>query len=225
MMKKLRVAAACFCCLAAFTTTVTAQMGMGMRPSMPMGIFTPTVGSGAQYESTAADGTKSTIEFAVVGKEAVNGADAYWLEWSTTSGKMGEMVMKTLIAPESGSGAPTRMIMQMGGRNPMEMPAQMSHMGNQPAPKLDIRSSSTDLGKESVTTPAGTFSCEHYRANDGSGDAWVSSQAPPFGMVKSQSKSSSMVLTKLVTDAHTKIVGTPVPFNPQLMMQGQPPAQ
>jgi hypothetical protein len=224
-MKSLRVAAACLFCLAVFTTTANAQMGMGMRPSMPMGIFTPTVGSGAQYESTAEDGSKTTIEFAVVGKDTASGKDAYWLEWSTTSGKMGEMVMKMLIAPDSGSGAPTHMIMQMGGRNPMEMPAQMGRMGNQPAPKLDIRSSSTDLGKESVTTPAGTFQCEHYRANDGSGDTWVSGQVPPFGMVKSQTKSSSMVLTKVITDARTKIVGTPVPFNPQMMMQQGAPAQ
>ena len=165
---------------------VTLQMGMGMRPSMPQGIFNPTIGSGAQYESTNSDGVKSTIEFTVVGKETVNGKDAYWLEWSTPSGKMGEMVMKVLIAPDSSNGVTTRSIMQIGGRNPMEMPSQTSRMGSQPSPKLDIRSSSTDLGKESVTTPAGTFSCEHYRANDGSGDTWVSSQVPPFGMVKTQ---------------------------------------
>lgn len=221
-MKNLRIAAACLFCLTILTVSASAQMGMGMRPSMPQGIFTPTVGSGAQYESTNSEGAKSTIEFTIVGKETVNGKDAYWLEWATTSGKMGEMVMKMLITPDSSNGVTTRTIMQMGGRNPMEMPAQTSRMGSQPSPKLDIRASSTDLGKESVTTPAGTFSCEHYRANDGSGDTWVSSQVPPFGMVKSQGKSSSMLLTKLITGAKTKIVGTPVPFNPQMMMQQQP---
>jgi hypothetical protein len=193
-------------------------MGMGMRPSMPAGIFTPTVGSGAQYDMTAADGTKTTLQYAVVGKDTVNGKDAYWLEWTTTSGRMGEMVMKVLVSPDAANGGSTRVIMQMAGRPPMEMPSQ-SRMGNQPAPKMDIRGESEDLGKESVTTPAGTFVCEHYRAKDGNADTWVSTQVAPFGVVKTQGKGMSMVLTKLVTDAHDKIVGTPVPFSPQMMMQ------
>jgi len=192
-------------------------MGMGMRPSMPQGIFNPTVGSGAQYESTSQDGAKTSLEYAVVGKDTVNGKDAYWLEWTTSSGRMGEMVMKILISPDSSNGVTSRMIMQMAGRPPMEMPAQMSRASSQPAPKVDIRGESEDVGKESVTTPAGTFACEHYRSKDGSTDTWVSSQVAPFGVVKSQGK-TSMVLTKLITGAHDRIVGTPVPFNPQMMM-------
>jgi len=97
-------------------------------------------------------------------------------------------------------------------------------MGSQPAPKMDIRGESEDVGKESVTTPAGTFACEHYRSKDSGSDTWVSTQVAPFGVVKTQGKNSSMVLTKQITDARDKIVGTPVPFNPQMMMQQmQPP--
>lgn len=218
-MKNLRIAVACAFCMTILVASANAQMGMGKRPSMPQGIFNPTVGSGAQYESTAADGAKSTIEFAVVGKEIVNGKDAYWVEWTTTTGRMGEMVMKVLITPDSSNGVTTRTIMQMGGRTPMEMPSQTSRMGNQPSPKMDIRGESEDVGKETVTTPAGTFACEHYRSKDGASDTWVSSQVPPFGMVKTQGKNSAMVLTKVITGARDKIVGTPVPFNPQMMMQ------
>ena len=218
-MKTFKIAMVGMFCLAILVSAASAQMGMGMRPSMPQGIFNPTVGAGAQYESTNADGSKTTIEFAVVGKETVNGKDGYWLEWTTTSGRMGEMVMKTLIVPGSTDGASSRMIMQMAGRPPMEMSSQMmGHMGNQPSPKTDIRAESENVGKESVTTPAGTFSCDHYRAKDGSTDTWVSSQVPVLGMVKTQSKSSSMVLIKVTSGAHDKIVGTPVPFNPQMMM-------
>ena len=155
----------------------------------------------------------------------MNGKDAYWLEWATPSGKMGEMVMKMLITPDSSNGVTTRTIMQIG-RTQSDGNACPDKPHGQPAKSEAGHSQPhrTDLGKESVTTPAGTFSCEHYRANDGSGDTWVSSQVPPFGMVKSQGKSSSMLLTKLITGAHNKIVGTPVPFNPQMMMQ-QPPTQ
>ncbi len=217
-MKTLKFAAVCAFGLAILAATASAQMGMGMgmRPSMPSGIFTPTVGAGAQYESTAADGTKTTVEFALVGKETVNGKDGYWLEW-TTPGKMGDMIMKTLIVPGATDAAP-RVIMQMGKGQPMEMPAQ-NRMGMSVKPNFDVRTGAQDLGKESVTVPAGTFSCEHYRSKDG-GDTWVSSQVPPFGMVKSSNNGSTMVLTKLITGAKDKITGTPVPFNPQMMMQG-----
>ncbi len=220
-MKNLRIAVACAFYFTILAASASAQMGMGMRPSMPAGIFSGAVGSGAQYEMTAADGTKSTIEYAVVGKDSVDGKDAYWLEWTMTSARMGEMVMKMLLAPESSNGVTSRIIMQMAGRPPMEMPAQMTRPGSQPAPKMDIRGESEDVGKESVTTPAGTFMCDHYRSKDGSSDTWVSTQVTPFGVVKSQTKTTSMVLTKQITGARDKIVGTPVPFNPQMMMQQQ----
>ena len=217
-MKNPRLAVACVFCLTILAASASAQMGMSMRPSMPQGIFNPTVGSGAQYEMTGADGAKSTIEFTVVGKEAVNGKDSYWLEWTMSSGRMGEMVMKVLMTPDASNGVTTRTIMQLAGRPPMEMPSQMIRPGGaQASSKMDIRGESEDVGKESVTTPAGTFACEHYRAKDGSGDTWISGQVAPFGVVKAQGK-SSMTLTKVITGAHDKIVGTPVPFNPQLMM-------
>ncbi|HXA75737.1 MAG TPA: hypothetical protein VNV41_01275 [Candidatus Acidoferrales bacterium] len=68
-----------------------------------------------------------------------------------------------------------------------------------------------------MTTPAGTFACAHDRAKDGRAD--VSTQVAPFSVVKTQGKNTSMVPTKLITGAHDKIVGTPVPPSSQMMMQ------
>src|SRR6202050_1189878 len=212
-----KFAAVCACGLTMLAAGASAQMGMGMRPSMPSGIFTPTVGAGAAYEVTSSDGKTQPIEFALVGKESVNGKDGYWMEWTTSTGRTGQMIMKTLIVPGA-TDAPTRMIMQMASGQPMEMPTQ-GRMGAQAKPNTDIREGGQDLGKESVTVPAGTFNCEHYRSKDG-GDVWISSQVPLFGMVKSVSNGSTMVLTKAITGAKDKITGTPVPFNPQMMMQG-----
>ena len=89
-----------------------------------------------------------------------------------------------------------------------------SRQETQPA---DIRQLAEEVGSESVTTPAGTFSTMHYRMKDGSGDVWVAEKAGPYGMVKFQGKDSSMVLTKIIPDAQDKITGTPVPFNPMAM--------
>jgi hypothetical protein len=206
-----RFAAAC--ALTMLAAGASAQTGM--RPQMPMGIFTPTIGAGGVYDETAQDGTKTSIEYDLVGKESVNGRDGYWLEF-TTNQKMGQMVMKMLVVP--GSDQPTaHLIMQMGKNPPMDM-TQMAQRSNSATPNYDVRNGGQDLGKESVTVPAGTFSCEHYRSASG-GETWVSNQVPPFGMVKSVTNGTTMVLTKVVSDAKDKITGTPVPFNP-MMMQG-----
>ncbi len=225
-MKNMKAAAFCVCCLTLLiaAAAASAQMGMGMRQrSLPSGLFDPVVGSGAAYDIQPANGPKTSIEYAIVGKESVDGKDGFWMEWTTTAGAMGEMVMKVLVVP--GGTSAQKVIMQMAGRPPMEMPMQMGHTGggNATAPS-DIRNLAENVGIESITTPAGTFSCEHYRMKDGSGDSWVSSKVPPFGLVKHQGKDSSMVLAKIITDAKDKIVGTPQPFNPMSMMQ-QPPQQ
>jgi hypothetical protein len=205
--------------------TASAQMGMGMRQTpMPHGIFSPVVGTGAAYDITNTDGRKSSVEYAIVGKESVNGKDAYWMEF-TTNGGSGTVIMKMLTSV--GEATASRVIMQLPGRPPMEMPQQMMKnmtTTNSQSIAADIRTSSEDLGGESVTVPAGIFACEHYRAKDGSGDTWVSTKVAPFGVVKHQGKDAIMVLTKLITDAKDKIVGVPQPFNPMGMMQ-QPPQQ
>lgn len=222
-MKSLKVFAGVVCLLA-IAAAASAQMGMGMRQSpIPRGVFSPVVGSGAAYEITTSDGRKTNIEYAIVGKESVNGKDAYWMEWTTSGMGSGQMVMKMLTAVGD-STVTSRMIMQMPGRPPMEMPAQMTgRMNGQSAP-ADIRSTAEDVGSESVTVPAGTFTCEHYRMKDGSGDTWVSTKVNPFGVVKHEGKDSTMVLTKVITDAKDKIIGIPQPFSPAMMMQ-QPPQE
>jgi hypothetical protein len=90
----------------------------------------------------------------------------------------------------------------------------MMAMGNRggapPAPaKTDFREGGERVGSESVTTPAGTFDCEHWRNKDGSGDVWFSSKVAPWGLVKTTSPNNSMTLIKVITDAKSHIVGTP----------------
>jgi hypothetical protein len=221
-MRILRFAVFAVSCLLLAATASNAQMGMGMHQSpIPHGVFNPVVGSGAAYDITTSEGRHMNVEFAIVGKETVNGKDAYWMEWTVPGMGGGDMIMKTLTVVGD-STVTSRTIMQLAGRPPMEMPQQMTgRMGNQSVPS-DIRSVAEDVGSESITVPAGTFSCEHYRMKDGSGDSWVSNKVAPFGVVKHQGKDSTMVLTKVITGAKDKIIGTPQPFNPMGMMQ-QPP--
>ena len=221
-MRVSRSAALAAAFLLFFVGTISAQIGMRQSP-MPRGLFSPVVGAGAVYEITSADGHKANIEYSIVGKESVNGKDGYWMEWTTAGMGGGDLIMKVLTL-QGDTMTITRTIMQIPGRPPMEMPQQMTGRMNSQSLPSDIRSGAEDVGSESVTVPAGTFNCEHYRMRDGSGDTWISTKVAPLGVVKHQGKDAAMVLTKVITDAKDKIVGVPQPFNPMGLMQ-QPPQQ
>jgi len=200
--------------LAGAVGVASAQMGM-RRPQMK-GVWSPVVGAGAVYQmETPREGT-SEIEFAVVGAQTVEGKPGFWLEMVTNDPRAGgEMIMKMLMVHEEKSLEVKRMIMKAGGEDAMEFPMQMAQMGGR-APQnaaADIRDDGVLIGTESVTTPAGTFSCQHYQAKDKSWDAWVSDKVPPYNIVKAVSKDSTMTLTRVLTNAKTRITGPVKPFS------------
>jgi hypothetical protein len=199
----------------------SAQMMRGGPPQLG-GVWNPVVGHGAAYEVTRDGGKKTDMEITVVGKEPLDGKDGYWLEMAMNNSEMGgQMVLKFLFVLDGQEMRSVKTIMQMPGRPPMEMPAQMMQHQHSSQP-ADIRTDAQDLGSESITVPAGTFACEHYRTKDGS-EAWLAKEVSPWGAVKYQGKESTMVLVKGITDAKDKIVGAPQPFNPAMM--GRPPQQ
>jgi hypothetical protein len=106
----------------------------------------------------------------------------------------------------------------------MEMPS-----GGTPAARAnpesqsdsDYRSTAVRVGVESVTVPAGTFQCEHWRDKAGSGDAWLSSNVVPYSVVKATDKDGgTILLTKTIANAKSHITAKPVPFDPSLLMGG-----
>jgi hypothetical protein len=209
------------------TVTASAQMGMTNGPRFT-GVWHAVVGSGAVYEFQTEGKPKRTVEVDIVGKDSAAGKDGVWIEVTMNVPNLnnGDMIIKELVAFDT-SGLEMQIfkaIAQMPGRPPMEMPEALMHM-RQPVQFTDVRSNE-DLGSESITTPAGSFSCEHYRAKSGSGEFWVSDKVAPFGLVKAQNKSQgasdTITLTKTVTDAKDKITGTPQTFDPMKMMPQQP---
>jgi hypothetical protein len=205
--------------LVLLASAASAQMGRFSQPHV-MGFWNPVVGEGAEYEMQTAKGDKSNMQITIVGKDSVDGKDAFWYETSFNRGN-GQMIMKQLMVLNGPDTQISRMIMQMPGRPPMEMPTQMMHMDRTPQ-TADVRSGGEDLGSETITVPAGTFTCQHYRTKSG-GEVWVSQKVSPYGLVKSKSADTSMELTKVITGAKDQITGTPQPFNPQMMQQQQQP--
>ena len=203
-----------------FTTGAWAQGmrgGMGRQAPRLLGEFKPVVGAGAQYQMTAKNGTMS-FAYVIVGQEDVEGSAGYWMEIrSENPGMPGEMVMKQLIVTGVDKPQIKRMIMQMPGRPPMEMPmGMMSGMGQrgQGAGAGDT-SPGEKVGSETITVPAGTFECDHYRKQEprGTVDVWISSKVPPYGMVKMSSGEMTMVLEKVLSNETSHIKGEPQKMN------------
>jgi hypothetical protein len=204
--------------------------GMGMMGSMPSlpGLQNPTVGSGSEYLMTS-KGKEMDIAMVALGKEDVSGATGFWMEQRTNSPELGgEMVMKELVVTTGSETGIKRMIMQQPGKPPMEMPAMMMSMMKQHQPPPSIPAGGATgkggmgelVGTESVTVPAGTFSCQHYRKQEQNGpvDVWISTQVTPFAMVKMTGPDTSMVLKKVLTNEKSHITGEPQ----QMQFPGMP---
>ena len=209
-----------------------AQMGMGMgmggRVPTLSGIWHPVVGTGASYDVTKADGTKLPYEILIVGKEDVDGKPAYWMEMSMAEPRTSSTVyVKSLMTVNENHVVSSRMIMQMPGQDPMELDSNMAAQSRrmQQPQSSDINEKAEVVGTESVTVPAGTYTCQHYRMKDGSGDAWISDKVGPWGLVKAVDKGQTIVLTKSITDAKDHITGTPKKFDPMEMMRNRQQGQ
>jgi hypothetical protein len=189
--------------------------GMGRAPRL-LGEFKPVVGAGAQYQMTAQNGTMS-FAYVIVGQENVEGSTGYWMEIRSENPAMpGETVMKQLIVTGGDKPQIKRMIMQMPGRPPMEMPMGMMGMGQRgQGARAGDTSPGEKVGSEIITVPAGTFACEHFRKAEPQGpvDVWISSKVPPYGMVKMSSAEMTMVLEKLLSNETSHLKGEPQKMN------------
>jgi hypothetical protein len=194
------------------------QMGMEMfkRPAITK-VFHPVVGKGAAYLDTDKDGkTTRTSEIAVVAKDSFEGKEGFWMQIVFTDPQGKTLVGKSLIT--LGDFQFHRMIIQPPGQQAMEMPMKMNAER-----KEKIEENAADwhsVGPESITVPAGTFSCEHWRNDSTHAEIWTSDKVTPFGMVKEISgNGNTQVLSKILDNAADRITGPVKQFDMQQMMQ------
>jgi hypothetical protein len=208
-----------FVLLFAAAVPASAQMGMDLfrKPAIAK-VFHPVVGKGAQYDTTSQRGgdTKSRMmEIAVVGKDSADGKDGYWMQFVGVDEKQQTIVGKTLITTDDLQFH--RMIVQLPGMSAMEMPANM--LGNNRNKMDDQLGQWHSVGSETITVPAGTYSCEHWKNDKDSGDMWTSDKVTPFGMVKEVRNNSITVLVKTLDDVPDRITGPVKPFDMQQVIQ------
>jgi len=184
----------------------SAARGGPMAPPIRGG-WHPRVGGGAEYTIQATGQPAKRWELSVVGQEG----DGYWIEMYSPEDSA---VMKFLLS----RGGMQRVVMKMGQEPAIEMTGMP--MGPK-APETDFEQTSQNLGKETITTPAGTFTCEHYRStNNGEAvDVWIDQQVSPYGVIKSVTPATTMLLERVITGASSRITETPQSFQMPNMKQ------
>ena len=191
------------------------------------GIWNPVVGAGAVYEmARGKHGQAREMQIAVVGQEALDGSTGYWLQVLTTEPRSGQAVVaESLFVKDADRTEVRRMLVQQVGRPPLELPVSSMPNRNRLAGEMqDVRRNAERVGTEEITTPAGTFTCEHYRSRDGSADVWVSDKVSPWGLVQMRGR-TSLTLIRLVSGATSKITGTPQEIDPSMLRRRSgPPA-
>jgi hypothetical protein len=155
------------------------------------------------------------MEISVVGKESVDGKDAFWMQFYSEDGKGQKLVGKSLITRDDFQFH--RMIIQPPGQQPMELPSNFTQ--SRQNKMQDSFNDWHSVGSETITVPAGTFPCEHWRNDKNNSDIWTSDKVTPFGGVKEVNPNSSMVLLKVLNDAPDRISGPVQKFDMQQMIQ------
>lgn len=164
----------------------------------------PAAGAWSEYKTA-----EGTMRMLYLGKESAGER----LELSV-NGSRGAMVMQMVVPSYPYEMTQVKeMVMQRGTEPPMRMPEQMLSMMRGRMPNASTMSEEscgrmTEVGKERITVPAGTFQTTHYRDSTGGTDVWVAASVP-FGAVKVVSRDHTLELTGNGTGGTTKITGTP----------------
>ena len=199
----------------------------GSGPPMPMSVDLAKVPVGGYGDYTMVFGQMPpmSMRIALVGKSGAGNV----LESSVEGGMMaqaGGKVVVQMTLPSGKDAHPTKMVMQMGTNDPMEMPSTMASQGRftKPDPKKLVKS-------ESVTVKAGTFKTKHYRDKTPQGDTfdfWVADNVPPLGLVKMTGEQNSNPMMKgpfsfelIATgkDAKASITKPPKPYDQQALLK------
>jgi len=215
MKKTLSVVSIIF--ILSFVNLAYAQFGKTSGPSFH-GEFKPAVGGWSEYQVTTKGSSPSKMKLAIVGKEG----EAYWYETVMEGGREGRVISKMLVSgnPEDQKNV-KRIIFKQGNEPAMEMPVEMMQ---QTAKPQGHSGKVVDKGTETIKVPAGTFKTQHTQYQDAEGvvDTWIYKDVSPYGMIKSVSKDTEMVLIGYGTGAKTQITETPQKFEMPQMPEGHP---
>lgn len=176
-----------------------------------------TVGLWASYDVTG-ELESARMRVAIVGAERRGDTTLYWLETNHSSPDPARAAILQVLLTDFGTTATTvrGMILKLGAAPAQRIPDQtVQSLGATLVqdPSIDVAArcaSSTIVGWETITVPAGSLRVLHTKSSDG-GDVWLSGDVP-FGLVRLQEKGQGgLALTGYGTDATSSITDTDHP--------------
>jgi hypothetical protein len=217
-MKRRCLAIAFLATLLLAVASARAQMGMDLfkRPAITK-VFHPVIGKGAVYVGTGKDGKITrTTEIAIVGKDSFEIKEGFWMQIVSTDPQGKTFVGKSLITPADFQFH--RMIIQPPGQQAIEISMDMNAARKEKM--KDNLSEWHSVGTETITVPAGTFSCDHWRNDKAHAEIWTSDKVTPFGMVNEiSSNGDTQVLSKILDNATDRFTGSAKQLDMQQMIQ------
>lgn len=157
----------------------------------------PKVGQWVFYEMRdAATGEKLTLRQSIVGKETVDGKEAYWLETVVMPRKGNRNVTKALVRPAD----PTKMlriIRKVGTSAAREMPVPKLDEQAERARRIAVAKVEIEkVGKETFNTKSGSVETRHFRVKSGgpATEIWTSDKVGLSGIVRRTGPSGDMIL-------------------------------
>jgi hypothetical protein len=158
-------------------------------PALLVDLKKAGVGSWAEYRvkvGTEGDVTM-TARWAFLGRDEKGNTLELTVDGpAAATGKVGgKVVTRMLLAPDPiGMSKPFRqLVMQVGEREPLDIPVDMTGLPQQKFQNPDAKKM---VGKETITVAAGTLATSHYRdvLPDSTVDSWLSDEVHPLGVVK-----------------------------------------
>jgi len=147
---------------------------------------TAPVGSWADY-TVKAGATSMTTRWAFLGRDASGNTVELTLEGAAASSPKlgGRVVTRMLLVPDPvGVSKPFKqLVMQLGNREPVEVPLDLPGL---PGQKFQNPDPKKLVGRETIRVAAGSFDTSHYREiwEGSTVDAWLSDRVPPLGVVR-----------------------------------------
>ena len=155
-------------------------------PALTVDFKRAAVGTWADYAVKVADRTMKT-RWAFLGRDAEGNTLELTVDGPAAAAPQlgGRTVTRMVLAPDPiGLSKPFRqLVVQLGGREPVEIPLDLPGL---PAQKFQNPDPKKVVARESITVPAGTFATAHYRdvLPDSTVDSWLSDEIHPLGVVK-----------------------------------------
>jgi hypothetical protein len=159
----------------------------------------------------------AAILIKIAALERVKSKKAQWFEISMTS-RARQLVFRALLQGTPGAAKQVlKAIVQPPGQVPFYLPQTVA--AKQLPKAKAARSKGKLLGKVTLRTPAGRFSCRRYQRHSGPRRelVWVSSQLKGFSMVQYQSATIRVQLIGHGKGATTEIRGRPIKLDGRLL--------